>query len=263
MGGVGPLLLCGILGGVLSGILWAPPVSAAPAGVTVAATVDGRRVSDERLVLDPAGSVKITATVHNGSDEVRHVKAIRLSGTALGLTLFSFDTAVPFDVPARESATRSFALDLGGLGGQATGLLPTAIEVVDADRRVIASVATTGDVRGSLWSVYGVFGGAVAVLAVVAWAGALWASARRRLPARRWRRAAHFLPAGVGTGLAAVVVLSVLRVVAPTPAAGAGFVLGAAGVAFLLGWLTPPPVVAPPVDPEATQRIPRPVPGRT
>jgi hypothetical protein len=239
MSSVGLLLLCGIfLGGV------APAHFAAHAAadrVTMDATVDGTPLGEDELLLDPLGSSRISVTVHNGTDTVRHVKTIRLSGTALALTFFSYDTTVPFDVPANQSVTRGFVLDLGQLGVQATGLLPTELEVLDTNRDVIAVIGTTGDVRGSMWSVYGVFGLAVFGLTVLAWAGALFALARRRLPANRWQRAMRFLPAGVGTGLVAVISLSVLRVMAPSPAAEIPFILGAAAGAFVLGYLTPHP----------------------
>ncbi|MEV8443017.1 hypothetical protein AB0425_37030 [Actinosynnema sp. NPDC051121] len=256
MSSVGLLLLCGIFLGVA-------PAQAAGDAVTIDATVDGTPVGEDELLLDPSGSSRISVTVHNGTDTVRHVKTIRLSGTALALTFFSYDTTVPFDVPARQSVTRGFVLDLGQLGAQATGLLPTELEVLDTDRDVIASIDVTGDVRGSLWSVYGVFGLAVFGLTVLAWTGALFALARRRLPANRWQRAMRFLPAGVGTGLVAVISLSVLRVVAPSPAAEVPFVLGAAACAFALGYVTPHPDAddLPPADPESTQRITRPLPG--
>ncbi|WP_380641984.1 hypothetical protein [Saccharothrix lopnurensis] len=237
--------------------------------------MDGTPVGEERLVLDPAASPRIEVTVHNGTDVVRHVKSVRLSGAVLALTFFSYDTTVPFEVPGRQSVTRAFALDVSQLGGQATGLLPTTLEVLDANRDVIGSARAVGDVRGSMWSVYGLFGLAMAVLTVLAWTGVLLALARRRLPAGRWGRAARFLPAGVGSGLVAVIALSVLRVVVPSPGVGVGLVLGTAGVVFALGCLTRhpdaddlPPEPAggspdlPPADPEATQRIPRPLPGR-
>jgi hypothetical protein len=258
---LGRILLCGILvGGV---ILGTAPVHAADETVSMSATVDGDLVGREHLLLDPSGSSRISVTVHNGTDTVRHVKTIRLSGTALALTFFSYDTTVPFEVPAKDSVTKGFVLDLGELGTQATGLLPTELEVLDANRDVIASIGTTGDVRGSLWSVYGVFGLAVFGLTVLAWAGALIALARRRLPVNRWQRAMRFLPAGVGTGLVAVISLSVLRIVAPSPAAEIPFILGAAGAAFALGYLTPhPDEDEPPLsDPNATQRFTRPLPG--
>ncbi|ONI90260.1 hypothetical protein ALI22I_13155 [Saccharothrix sp. ALI-22-I] len=270
MSSVGLLLLCGIFLGVAPAHL--PTAHAAGDTVSIDATVDGTPVREDELLLDPSSSSSISVTVHNGTDTVRHVKTIRLSGTALALTFFSYDTTVPFDVPAKQSVTRGFVLDLGQLGTQATGLLPTELEVLDTNRDSIASIGTTGDVRGSMWSVYGVFGLAVFGLTVLAWAGALFALARRRLPANRWQRAMRFLPAGVGTGLVAVISLSVLRVMAPSPAAEIPFILGAAAVAFVLGYLTPhpsadseapfnPPFDPPFTDPESTQRITRPLPG--
>jgi hypothetical protein len=87
---------------------------------------------------------------------------------------------------------------------------------------------------------------------------ALLALARHRLAPNRWRRGVRFLPAGFGTGLVAVISLSVLRLVPPEPAIEIPVVLGAAGIAFLLGYLTPHPVphrAAGPVDDE-TDRFP-------
>lgn len=235
-GGAGSLLLCGILLGS------AQAASAAPGEITLNATVDRKAVGGtEDLVLDPAKSIRVEVTVHNGTDTDRHVKTVRLSGSALGLTFFAYDTTLPFDVPKKESVTRAFQLDLADLGGQATGLLPTEIEVLDDNRDVLGSVETTGDIVGSMWSVYAVFGLGVLLLTIFSWAGALFALARRRLPANRWQRAMRFLPAGIGTGLVAVISLSVLKLMAPSPAAEIPFILGSAAAALLLGYLTPHP----------------------
>ena len=142
-GGAGLLLLCGIFLGSV------PAASAAPGEVTVNATVDRKPVgAAEELVLDPTKSIRVEVTVHNGTDTDRKVKTIRLSGSALALTFFAYDTTVPFDVPAKESVTRAFQLDLADLGGQATGLLPTEIEVLDENRDVLGSVEAT--VRSSV-----------------------------------------------------------------------------------------------------------------
>lgn len=193
-------------------------------------------------MLDPAETnLKVSVTVRNDTDTVQRVKIVRLSGTALAMTFFAYDTTVPFDVPAKQTVTRGFPLDLSDLGSQAIGLLPTKVEVLTPERDVLAEVEVTGDVRGSLWSVYGVFGLAVLVLTILSWLGALIALARRRLPANRWQRAMRFLPAGIGTGLVAVFSLSVLRFVPPSPTAEIPFIVGAAGAALLLGYLTPHP----------------------
>ena len=92
-----------------------------------------------------------------------------------------------------------------------------------------------------MWSVYAVFGLGVLLLTIFSWAGALFALARRRLPLNRWQRAMRFLPAGIGTGLVAVISLSVLKLMAPSPAAEIPFILGSAAAALLLGYLTPHP----------------------
>ncbi|WP_313888366.1 hypothetical protein [Lentzea alba] len=192
-------------------------------------------------MLDPAQTARVSITVRNNTNTVQRVKTVRISGTALALTFFTYDTTVPFDVPPKTSETRSFPLEPTDLGSQALGLLPVTVEVIDVQRDSIASVGTTGDIKGSLWSVYGAFGLGVLVLTGLSWAGALIALARRRLPANRWQRAMRFLPAGIGTGLVAVISLSVLRLVAPSPTAEIPFIVGAAAAAFILGYVTPHP----------------------
>jgi hypothetical protein len=209
--------------------------------VQLEADVDGRPVGVGTLVLDPAKTAKVAITVRNNTNTPQHVKTVRISGTALALTFFSYDTTVPFDVAPKSEQSRSFPLEPSDLGTQALGLLPVTVEVIDQQRETIASVETTGDVRGSLWSVYGAFGLGVLVLTGLSWAGALIALARRRLPPNRWQRAMRFLPAGVGTGLVAVISLSVLRLVAPSPTAEIPFLVGAAAAALLLGYVTPHP----------------------
>ena len=219
-----------------------PSTASAQGGsVQLEADVDGRPVGAGTLVLDPARTTKVSVTVRNNTDTVQRVKTVRISGTALALTFFAYDTTVPFDVPPKSEETRSFPLEPTDLGSQAIGLLPVTVEVIDTQRETIASVGTTGDIRGSLWSVYGAFGLGVLVLTALSWLGALIALARRRLPPNRWQRAMRFLPAGIGTGLIAVISLSVLRLVAPSPTAEIPFVVGAAAAALLLGYVTPHP----------------------
>lgn len=215
--------------------------SAQDGTVVLEADVDGRPVGAGTLVLDPQKTAKVSVTVRNNTNTVQRVKTVRISGTALALTFFAYDTTVPFDVPPKTEETRSFPLEPTDLGSQAIGLLPVTVEVIDTQRESIASVEATGDIRGSLWSVYGAFGLGVLVLTALSWLGALIALARRRLPPNRWQRAMRFLPAGIGTGLIAVISLSVLRLVAPSPTAEIPFIVGAAAVALILGYVTPHP----------------------
>jgi len=218
--------------------------------------IDDQKVDGKELRLDPARPVRIDLTVRNRGSAETQVRTVRLSGTALGLTFFAYDTSVALTVPAGETATQGFTLDLSDLDSQVTGLLPTQVAILDADRDVLAASDATADVHGSLVSVYGLFGIAVLLMTAFSWGAALLALARHRLPANRWRRALRFLPAGVGTGLTAVITLSVLRLVAPSPLAEIPLVLVAGAVGFGLGYLTPTPDDGGTGDAETTQETP-------
>ncbi|MGX7825715.1 hypothetical protein ACTG9Q_11540 [Actinokineospora sp. 24-640] len=222
-------------------LLGAPAATAQSDPLTVTVTLDGQDVTGRTVVFDPSRPAELSVTAVNPGRQAREVRLVRVSGVALALTFFAYDTTIPFEVPAGGQTTRTFPLDVRDLRDQAIGLLPTSIELLDDDREVLGGVDTVADVRGSLWSVYGVFGIAMFLLTVLTWASALLALARHRLSGNRFRRALRFLPAGVGTGLVAVVTLSVLRLVPPEPAVEVPIVLGAALVAMILGFLTPHP----------------------
>lgn len=225
------------------GVLTAPAAAAADGNsdLTVTVEINDRDVSGQTVALIPDEPLELTIIAENPGTEARSVRLVRVSGVALALRFFAYDTTLPFQVPARGRVTRTFPLDVRDLDGQAVGLLPTSIELLTEDRTVLGAADTVADVRGSLWSVYGVFGLAMLGLTVLAWAGALLALARNKLSANRFRRALRFLPAGVGTGLVAVVSLSVLRMVPPAPAVEIPVVIGAALIAMVLGFLTPHP----------------------
>ncbi|WP_018683857.1 hypothetical protein [Actinokineospora enzanensis] len=220
-----------------------------PLRVTV--TLDGQDITGRTVQLDPTRPAEISVTAENHGRTTRKVRLIRVSGVALALTFYAYDTNLPFEVPAGQRVVRTFPLDVRDLEGQAIGLLPTSVELLDEDRGVLGGSETVADVRGSVWSVYGVFGFVMFVLTALIWASVLIALARHRLSANRFRRALRFLPAGIGTGFVAVVTLSVLRWVAPVPAVEIPVVLGAAVIAMVLGFLTPHPVAPPPpAEPE-------------
>ncbi|TCO55108.1 hypothetical protein [Actinocrispum wychmicini] len=212
----------------------------------ISVSLNGTSADGNTVTIDPGKPAELTVVATNDSSGVVRVRSVRVTGVALALTFFSYDTTMPFDVPAHSKVTRTLVLDFGDLGGQAIGLLPTTVEVVGGQRDVLASTDTVSDVRGTLWSVYGMFGLALLVLTVLAWLTAFIAMARHRLSPNRWRRALRFLSAGVGTGLVAVITLSVLRLVPPAPAIEIPVVLGAAAIGLLLGYLTPHPAPPPP-----------------
>jgi hypothetical protein len=246
------VIAAGVALGV-SAVLFGGTPAAAAEPLRVAITLDGKDITGNTVTIEPNKPIELTVTATNESDNQVTIRSVRVAGVALALTFFSYDTTVPFDVPAKQTVTRTLVLDFGSLEGQAIGLLPTTVDVINTDREVVGTASTVADVRGSLWSVYGVFGFAMLGLTALLWAGGLFALARHRLSPNRWRRAWRFLPAGIGTGLVAVVTLSVMRLVPPAPAVEIPVVLVAAAVGLVLGYLTPHPIpeaLMPPPGPD-------------
>ena len=220
----------------------ADPASGAD-GVSLQATIDGRAASDasERnpMRLRPKEIASVGVEVINAGTQPVEVRTVRLKGVVVGLTFFAYDTSVSFRVAPGETVSRSFELDLVGLGGQATGLIRGSVSILDEERRTLASDGLVADVRGSLWSVYGLFGLAILVLTAVSLVGAIVALARHELPANRWRRGLRFLTPGLGLGLLAVFTLSALRIFVPRPGVWIPILLAFGGGMFLVGYLTP------------------------
>ena len=209
-------------------------------GARAAVTIDGKRLS-QPVRLDPKRPVMVEITLENRTAAPMLVRSVRLGGSVLGLTFFDVGTSTRLEVPANQMRLWRVEVDVADLWGQATGLLPLEVAVIGQDRRLLASVGGTADVRGSLASTYGLFAAGILVVTAMLWASALLALARQRLPANRWMRALRFAPGGVGLGLALVTALSVLRVTPPEAAVEIGFVLAGSSAAFLVGYLTPPP----------------------
>ncbi|GAA2987942.1 hypothetical protein [Actinokineospora diospyrosa] len=230
--------------------------SDSPLSVTV--TLDGQDITDRTVRLDPAKAAEVSVTAVNRGKTTQKVRLVRLSGVALALTFFAYDTTLPFEVPPGSRVTRTFPLDVRDLDGQAIGLLPTTVDLLSEEREVLGSAETVADVRGTVWSVYGVFGLMMLLLTSAIWATVLIALARHKLSPNRIKRALRFLPAGIGTGIVAVVSLSVLRLVPPDPLIEIPIVFGASAIAMVLGFLTPHPV-APALDGDLTVALPAPV----
>lgn len=169
------------------------------------------------------------------------VRAARLEGRTLGLTFFAYETTVQMKVPARGSDERTYELDLIGIRGQATGLFPARLVLLDERRHEVAVRRLTVDVRGSLRSVYGAFGLAVAGLALLLFVRVLLGLARHTLPSNRFWRALRFAVPGAGFGLTAVFTLSALRLYVPSGVRWAPLVAGGSVLLFAVGFLTPTP----------------------
>lgn len=225
----------------------AGPVGAASGadGVTLEAAIDDRPVaqSGERdpIRLRPTELATLDLRVTNTGSRAVEVRTVRLDGHVMGLTFFAYDTSVAFTVAPGTTETRTFSIDLVGLGGQATGLIRGSVAILDGERDTVAQQRMVIDVRGSLRSVYGLFGLAVTLLTVLSLGAALIALARHELPLNRWRRGLRFLTPGLGVGLIAVFTLSAFRVLVPRPGVWVPILLVAGGGGFLVGYLTPSP----------------------
>lgn len=223
------------------------PAGASVQGVTLDARVDDKPVGDSTEVrpirLSPKKSALLVVEVTNHSSRPIDIRIVRLEGKVVGLTFFAYDTAVALTVAPGATGSRRFPLDLGGLDGQATGLIPGSVKLLDPDRHVVAEETGVVDVRGSLFSVYGLFGIGVAILTIVSFFGALIGLARHRLPPNRWRRALRFMTPGIGLGLLINFTLSATRVFVPGVGRWLTIMVVSGAVFFGLGYVTPTPVL--------------------
>jgi hypothetical protein len=216
-----------------------------PEGLTWRATIDDREVStgtaNDPIPLPAGRDLAVDLVVENRGAAPVTVRAVRLQGRVLGMSFFSFTSQIDLTVVPGSAETRAVSLDLGELGDQAVGLIPADLSLLAPDRSVIDEAPVATDVRGSLASAYGLFGLAVGAVTLVLLLSLALEIAQHRLPVNRWRRAVRFLAPGFGVGLVATFTLSATRVLLPSATVWVPLVLGCGAVAFLVGYLTPPP----------------------
>jgi hypothetical protein len=216
-----------------------------PVGVRVTAGIDGQdagtATAARPLRLDPTTPTHVRVAIDNATSNAIRVHEVRVSGRVAGLTFFTFDTEAELPVAPHTTGSLTYDLDLSGLADQATGLIPGSVAALDDHGRVLGSVSTVTDVRGSIVSVYGLFGLALVILTSLSILDAAAAIARHRMPGNRWRRGMRLLPCGLGIGLILVFSLSAVRIWVPT---GGRWLIAAAVFAtvfFLLGYISPTP----------------------
>lgn len=210
-----------------------------------AVTVDGSDAlaasSSDPLTLEPAEDTLVVLNVENKGDAPATIQNVRLSGEVLGMTFFNYTTRIDRVIAPETSTSVRFTIDLRELEGQATGLVPATLTLLDPDRQPLRTTDFAVDVRGSIRSVYGVFGLAVAASTALLFTVLILQLASNRLPPNRWNRATRFAVPGLGIGLTLTVTLSVLRLVTPSATAWVTLVLVSAGVAFVIGYFSPTP----------------------
>jgi hypothetical protein len=236
-----------IVAAIATAMLFVPAPALADGAVGLRASIDGANLAHATeahpVQIAPGQPITIALLVRNGTTNAISVGSVNLEGRVAGLTFFSFDTLVRFDVPAGQAKSLAYVLDTTSLKGQATGLVPGSLSLSTASGQLIASLPFVSDIKGSIISVYGLFGLGILVLTVLGFIEALLALARGRLPLNRWRRGIRFLIPGLGVG--AILVFSLSAFGEWLPSNGHWFVIlaifGAAG--FVIGYLTPTPPV--------------------
>jgi hypothetical protein len=240
------LILTAVLVGALGPAAASPGAAEKPAQPSLqwdTTTLDGRRVSSfsgtEPLRMSPEHRTKVNLRVTNTGSSPCTVGYVRLAGRVLSMTFFSYSTEIQVEVRPHQTVTRTFDLDLYDLGRQAVGKLPARMELLGTRHQVLDQRTISVLVDGSLSSVYGVFGLAVAGITVVLVTSLLMNLARERLPTNRWRRALRFLPVGTGLGFTATFTLSATGQLTPSATAWATFVVVLSAGAFVLGYFLP------------------------
>jgi hypothetical protein len=219
------------------------PAAHAATPVTASFTINGKPVAHSAgsIRLDPTTPARVGVTVTNNGSNPVTVGAVALSGRALDVTFFNFETQTGLRVEPGTTDTQQFTLDFAPLSGQGDGLIPASIHILDDQRNVLAGQNFTADVRGRITSMFGLFGIEVTAFTIILFLGALFALARGRLPDNRFRRGLRFLWPGIGLGLVIVFAFAILRIFVPGPGHWLPIVLVCAAIGFGVGYLTPSP----------------------
>ncbi|QLY30250.1 hypothetical protein H0264_34730 [Nocardia huaxiensis] len=225
--------------------LFGAATASAAGSVSATATIDGKPIAGANAAnpvrLDPNKVTPVVIEVKNETANPVTLRRVDFTGHVLGLNFFSYSTSVELTVAAGKTEKLTYRLDPAGLDGQATGLIGSDLTLINSAGDPVTSVHTVVDVRGSLVSVYGLFGIILSVLTGLAIADSALTVARHRLSVNRWQRGLRLLAPGIGIGLMIGFTASVARWWVP----GTGLWLALAGVFatlfFLAGYLSPTP----------------------
>jgi hypothetical protein len=207
------------------------------------ATINERPVAEidanDPVRLNPEEGAYVGLVLTNPSTQEVAIRSVRLDGSVMGLTMYNFTTRIDLVMPPDSITTRRIDVDLIDLSGQATGLIPSRLQLLDNEREVLVSESFPADIRGSLASIYGVFALGVLGITLVLLASLLLAIRRSQLPENRWQRAMRFVPVGVGLGFILTFTLSATRQLSPNAASWTTVVLLCAGAALAVGYFLP------------------------
>jgi hypothetical protein len=230
---------------LVAGLLGSAVAHAASGGVSVSATINGQDIAGASAAkpvrLDPDTLSNVVLDVVNHGKEAVVVKRVELSGDVLGLNFYRYVASTELTVQPGATGTLSYQVDLTDLDNRATGLIRAELKVSGDAGRVITTIPTVTDVRGSPSSDSGLFGLALIVLTALVSFSTARAVTRHRLPYDRGRRGLRFVLPGIGIGLVLGVVGSVLRLWAPTTPVWVATAVILAIVFFAIGYFCPMP----------------------
>jgi hypothetical protein len=209
------------------------------------AVVGGQSLKDTTpthpLRLVPGESVDVSVQVANHGSQPIRIRHVELSGRVLGLVFYNYLANVDFQVPVGGTETVRYQLELSGLRRQGVGLMRGELDVTDADSNSIASTEMVSDIRGSYFSVYGLFGIALLILTALAATEAALAIARHRLSNNRFLRGVRLLMPGIGVGLLLLFTASATRIWVPRTTVWLVVAAITAVLFFACGYLSPTP----------------------
>jgi len=230
---------------VAAAFLTAPAAVYASGEVRLVASVNGVNLAgatgSHPVRITPGRPTTVAFVVRNGTSVPVPVASVNLEGRVAGLTFFSFDTLVRFDVPPGQSKSLSYVLDTTSLKGQATGLMPSSLTLSAPSGQLIAGQPFVSYVSGSLISVYGLFGLGILVLTALGLMEVLLALAHGKLLVNRWRRGIRFMVPSLGIGGILVFSLSAFGKWLPSNGHWLSILAIFAAVGFVIGYLTPTP----------------------
>jgi hypothetical protein len=227
-------------------LMGVPAASAAGGGsVHVSATIDGRDVANagdgDPIRLDPGHTPNVVVRVTNDSTAAVPVRSVRLEGRAFGISFVSLENRIDHTVAPGVTAELRFPLETSPVHGQAIGLLRASITVLGDDHRAVADTTFVADVRGSVWSIEGVFGLGALLFTSFSVVLGLLDVARDRMSPSRWWRAARFAVPGATFGVAFTFLLAAIRLTSPRAVVWVPLVVLGAAAGFAGGWRTPGP----------------------
>ncbi|RJO69837.1 hypothetical protein D5S18_28485 [Nocardia panacis] len=233
-----------VLALLVVGLSWLPSAPARAAdGVRMMVSIDDRDVggsaANSPIPLSSETGARVTVALLNKTETPVVAHRVEMTGKVLGLTFFSYATAVELTIAPGKTETLHYVLDLTGLARQTTGLIGGEVVVYGTGGERLAGVPIVADVRGSLWSVYGLFGLALVALTVAAIADVTLSIVRNRFPDNRFRRGLRLLVPALGIGMVFGFVASVARWWVPEADMWWAVAGGCAVLGFLLGYSSP------------------------